>query len=471
MEEKKEIANEFPELPKRERSMIEISGCRNDENVNSDYLAFFLREDEEHGLGRLFFDSLLELEVLDLNINDFQGKFEVNREVPTNKGNRIDIVIKSKSENWAIIIENKIYHYLGNDLQDYCDSINLKNGDETNRKGVILSLKEEHEKYNKNFTNITHKAIIEKVKKKLEQNITDCNPKYLPFINDFILNIENYYYHERKDIKQTYQDRLLFYLNKKEHKEDIIKDINSVLKRIINSCNFKNKTTNKTLWWLYYDKNKNFQIYYNTGDLLIQDRIIHLRFSIKEDLYEKCKENSNFIQYNEFGKKIDKHFRILYYQKIDYQEIPKDKFYVDFLNQQINIFVLKMNEIKQCIIKPYLDIVTEKLSNLGFECNNDNFEHQYFYYTKDDKYQNVRFYINNEKLLENHLLFTFEFSSKKDKSEYDNLINLGKIDKKVVNTDFLQLFLKNEKLVNKDFKEEIEKCIEEVQLKIFPLLK
>ena len=42
-EEIKKIADSFPELPKRERSMIEIGGCRNDENVNSDYLAFFFK--------------------------------------------------------------------------------------------------------------------------------------------------------------------------------------------------------------------------------------------------------------------------------------------------------------------------------------------------------------------------------------------------------------------------------------------
>jgi len=157
----KEIANKFPELPKRERSMIEIGGYRNDENVNSNYLAFFLREKEEHkkaehNLGRLFFDSLLE--VLGLNISDFQGEYEVKREFPTKRGNRIDIVIKS--EDWAIIIENKIYHILNNNLDDYWDSIDVKV-----KKGVILSLQKEHHNYHKNFKNITHEELIKKSKK------------------------------------------------------------------------------------------------------------------------------------------------------------------------------------------------------------------------------------------------------------------------------------------------------------------
>jgi hypothetical protein len=286
----KEIAATFPKLPKREKSMIEIGGCRNDENVNSHYLAFFFKENEEHGLGRLFFDSLLE--VLELVARDFQGKYTVNREVPTKKNNRIDIVIKSESNDWAVIIENKIYHYLGNDLQDYWDSVTIIN--EEKKECLILSLHEEHKNYHENYKNITHQAIINKVKENLGQKITNCNPKYLPFLRDFILNVENYYYYEREDVKQAYQDRLFYYFeNNKNCKEDILKDIlkdiDDMFRRKLGTINFQPASTQKTDWWLYYDKKERFQIYYDRNTNL-EKREIYIRLSVKDEDFDKLKD-------------------------------------------------------------------------------------------------------------------------------------------------------------------------------------
>ena len=298
MEEIKKIVDSFPELPKRERSMIEIGGCRNDENVNSDYLAFFLREDEEHNLGRLFFDALLE--VLEFKIDDYQGSYEVEREFSTSKKNRIDIVIQSKDKNWAIIIENKIYHYLKNDLQDYWDSVNVEN-----KKGVILSLKKEHEKYHNLFTNITHKELIDEVKKNLGQNFLAINPKYLPFLQDFILNVENYYYYGRIEVQNAYHQRIMYFYKHQEKRKEVVKDIDSVFNRQIENIKFTTDGTKNTDYWLYYDKNKNFQIYYNREDILGEKRLLYIRLSIKKDLFEKIKGKIEFIKEEFKDKKIE----------------------------------------------------------------------------------------------------------------------------------------------------------------------
>ena len=278
-EEIKKIVDSFPELPKRERSMIEIGGCQNDENVNSNYLAFFLKENEEHNLGRLFFDALLE--VLGFKIDDYQGNYKVKREVTTKKGNRIDIVIQS--EKWAIIIENKIYHYLNNDLQDYWDSVNVKN-----KKGVILSLKEEHVNYNEDFKNITHTKLIDEVKKNLGQKVYTINPKFLPFLQDFILNVENYYYDDRLDVKEINRKRLSYFfsndnLDKKFEKE--VRDyIHNICKNKLAYIGFETKDKGNTSHWIYYDENKNIQVFYSHDE--IKSNNLSLRFSISKKLFK-----------------------------------------------------------------------------------------------------------------------------------------------------------------------------------------
>lgn len=477
MEEIKTIVDGFPELPERERSMIEIIKFHNKENVNSNYLAYYFDENQNktHGLGRLFLDALLQ--ILEDKNTDFDGSiFDGNFTVTTEKGakdengkGRIDILIKGN--RWAIIIENKIHSDVYNPLSTYIGSI-----EKEEKKGVLLTLWTLNKSYeNLGFVNITHKELIDEVKKNLGQNITSVNPKTLLFLQDFILNVENYYYDEREDVKKAYQDRLMYFYENTEHKENITKDItndiNDNLKRILNYHHFTNNTTKETTWWLYYDKNNTFQIFYDT-DWITKNKKISLRFAVGQNFFEKNKENQCFIsefKSDEFGQEIDKNLRRLYYQKIDFNEIPKDKCYIDLLNEIINDFINKKNEVKKNIIMSYSNIVSESLENLGFKCNGDGFEHKYFYNREDVKYQKFRFYINNEKLLENHLLFTFEFNSEVDRKEYDNLIKSGKINKNV-NQKYLQLFLKNEPFKKENFEEEIKKCIKNIEDSIFPLI-
>ena len=306
-DELKQIIDTFPELPKRERSMIEIGGCRNDENVNSYYLAFFLRADEEHGLGRLFFDSLLT--VIGSNISNFQGQYEVEREFSTKKGNRIDIVIKSISNDWAIIIENKIYHHLNNNLQDYWDSVKVINED--NKKGVILSLRKEHQNYHENFKNITHKKLIKKVKENLGQNITLCNPKFLPFLRDFILNVENYYfYYVNSKIMninlKAYQDNYQEIQKIEDAKREAILFLRCVIDTKLANIGFVSKNDNSALKRHYYhngnDKIKEELRFWIDIELLLQNRFLFtLEFKDKsfEEKYKKLLDNDDYKEFKQ----------------------------------------------------------------------------------------------------------------------------------------------------------------------------
>ena len=152
-----ELVSSFPETPQRRKNLIEIAGYPSWENVNSNLLAFYFDEQEEHGFGRLFFSSLLDVlsdEFPEFDRNAFEAEDPVTaeREVFTQAGGRIDLLIRpasieeketseqSHNASWAILIENKLYHYLANSLKDYWDSV-----DAEPKFGIVLSALEKIE--------------------------------------------------------------------------------------------------------------------------------------------------------------------------------------------------------------------------------------------------------------------------------------------------------------------------------------
>ena len=181
------------ELP----TIFDVSGYPHYENVISNWYAFFLKEDNPHGLKDLFYSSLRKL------INDDTytpaAPWTVEREYGANENKRIDLLVHEGEENGSfknpIIIENKIYAELYNDLDDYYDSIVAEN-----KKLLILSLhgneriqlknKRSDEDKN-NFLVRTHRQYIEKVRENISDYIASIEPKYFIYLQDFMNNIES----------------------------------------------------------------------------------------------------------------------------------------------------------------------------------------------------------------------------------------------------------------------------------------
>ncbi|MDZ7691831.1 MAG: PD-(D/E)XK nuclease family protein [Balneolaceae bacterium] len=124
----KKLISEYKKLdpiPERESTIFEISGYPHFEEVISNVMAFFFRTDEKHSFSSVFVESLLAA-ANTLN-DDLPSSFaveKVEREVLTNTGNRIDLVIETDSV--CIAIENKIYANLYNNLNDYQDFIEAR---------------------------------------------------------------------------------------------------------------------------------------------------------------------------------------------------------------------------------------------------------------------------------------------------------------------------------------------------------
>jgi hypothetical protein len=193
----------LPALVVRKRTFLDISGFPYYETVVSNWYRYFLDENEDHGLGNLFLHVLTNLvfETCSKNLNF--ANYEIVTEVQTTNKNRIDILIRGLDQDNGkfIIIENKVYHSLNNDLLDYW---HFCNGKSDNKVGIVLSLVPEKipAQVSGKFINILHSRFISRVQTEIEKS--DGNFKS-PYLHDFIIAIENL----NRDLTMT--EEILFY--------------------------------------------------------------------------------------------------------------------------------------------------------------------------------------------------------------------------------------------------------------------
>src|SRR3954454_21989834 len=90
LEKIKELRRGAKRLP----TFMEIAGYPHYENVCSNILAFFLDPEEQHGLGVLVLDALAHVGSISTE-EGVWSNISVEREIPTEAGNRIDILIES----------------------------------------------------------------------------------------------------------------------------------------------------------------------------------------------------------------------------------------------------------------------------------------------------------------------------------------------------------------------------------------
>lgn len=200
----------IPFVKKRPLTFLGISKQPHYENVWSNIYAFFFDVNAEHKLNDLFLQSLLQL--INENSNSkfhFNSSFEIETEYGTTNNGRIDILLSSPND--AIIIENKVYHHLNNDLNDYWNSVTQEN-----KRGIILSLHKKHKNQinNLNYIGITHLELLEKVISNLPDYFSNANEKHIIFFKDFYQNVINttnpmdtnaikFFYRNREEIKQV----------------------------------------------------------------------------------------------------------------------------------------------------------------------------------------------------------------------------------------------------------------------------
>lgn len=190
MEDFEELLVEFKKLPDRiERppTFMEISGYPHYENVCSNILAFFMDPEEPHGFGTLVLDALVGAaniaadEGLDSNIS-------VEREVSTEAGNRIDILIESDAQ--AILIENKIYAGATNPFDDYADYLDRIAAGRAKHK-ILLTVFPTSEGSECGFANLTYDEFIYAIRAKLGYFVAKVDTRYLTMFLDFLNTLDS----------------------------------------------------------------------------------------------------------------------------------------------------------------------------------------------------------------------------------------------------------------------------------------
>jgi hypothetical protein len=180
------LSLDIPSATPNPDGFLEIAGIAHYENVNSRIYAHFLNSEHE-GVRSSFVNALLQL------VNEKSGKdislhaFTAHLEEVTNKNYRIDLLLIDSGNKTALIIENKIYHHLDNDLENYWNHIPFE---EKNKVGVLLTLYPHDipEEVTGKFINITHSEWIGCVRNNgLPMGIP---PNYYIYINDFATTID-----------------------------------------------------------------------------------------------------------------------------------------------------------------------------------------------------------------------------------------------------------------------------------------
>jgi hypothetical protein len=227
------------------KTFFDIAGFPDYEQVVSNIYKYFFDPDESHGLKNLFLDSLLELAGSDMTFHTVKIKTEVF----TDNGGRIDILITDESAGQkkidnAIIIENKVYASLYNDLEDYYDSVKAGN-----KLGIVLSpkklsnLKDKHHA----FINILHGELMQKVKSNIGPYFNAMPEKAYTFLKEFILNLE------AMSISEEKKDQLKFYYENRTKIDQLASLKDDAKQFLIDQC-YKLMPYGKWKWNRVYER-------------------------------------------------------------------------------------------------------------------------------------------------------------------------------------------------------------------------
>ena len=184
---------ECAELRPREaagRTFLEISGYAHYENVWSNVLAFFLDPEETHGFGTLFLSALLDpsdAEEVELSCAEVES---VEREVPTDGGNRIDIIVSCRKH--LVAIENKVFAAARNPFREYSSYV-VDRAKKSGRKPLLyyLYLRTPDGAGLADFKPIGYAAYLNRLRDQLGRYAADTTSDYLVFALHFMRTIEN----------------------------------------------------------------------------------------------------------------------------------------------------------------------------------------------------------------------------------------------------------------------------------------
>lgn len=299
----KTLLDEFGVIEKPSISpptFLEIAGHPHYENVCSNILAFFFDSNEAHCLENLFITSMLNCIEFDYEKKDVET-LNVSREVLTTNGNRIDLVIECG--DIIIVIENKIWARLYNNLEEYSNFANKEYDKE--RIKIVLSILPVFQNVRNEFVNVTYTTFFEEIKKNIGDRIIQANPKYLTYLTDFIESILNLMKPDEMN-----KEMLDFFILEKDRISELLaekKKIDSyILKKIKNTMGLINleDLPQDTSQWIYQKCNLVHDIKMSDGVVIGVDCIyrcegIKIRIRVRGSSVNKTEYLKNLEIYSE----------------------------------------------------------------------------------------------------------------------------------------------------------------------------
>lgn len=185
------LLDDFRALPghvERPPTFMEIAGYPHYENVCSNILKFFMDPAESHRLGPLALDALVSAAGIDVSEGSISSSVSVDREVTTQAGNRIDLLITS--DDHAILIENKIHAPVNNPFADYTNYLDLNYGDLTGHK-MLLTVFPTNEGREWSFANLTYTDFVGEIRLLLGRYVYSADVRYLMIFLDFLNTLDN----------------------------------------------------------------------------------------------------------------------------------------------------------------------------------------------------------------------------------------------------------------------------------------
>jgi hypothetical protein len=279
----------IPRIKHHPKTFLGIARQPHYENVLSNIYAFYFNPNEEHKLKDLFIKSLQEL--IQTKVPDkskeisFSNDFDIDTEYSTDNNGRIDLLLHNDTE--AIIIENKVYHHLNNDLDDYWKTIKV-----ANKTGIVLSLWNISNLGHNEFINITHFDFLKKVMENFGNYILNAEDKFIVFLKDLyqnIINLTNYMDSKYFDFYFNYEKEI----NQINEISSLIR--NHIVSEVDNACEIVRKDlilgNKKGAELRYYQSsvNPNLMFTITLDSLFDQSRELLLIIELKDDVLSQKK--------------------------------------------------------------------------------------------------------------------------------------------------------------------------------------
>ena len=233
---------------KPDGNLFEIAGYPHYENVVSNILAFFFDSEEQHNFKDRWIKALINCYLRKYPREDINSDSiitnNIEREYSNGSDKRIDLLVDCSS--FLVVIENKIYAELYNDLNIYTEMANnyLKANDNEGMPlvKIVLSLFEVKNIKPKDYINITYEELFAELEK--EKDIYHQNNKWQIYSEEFIEAIK------RRKTNMKINEEWIKFANKnvdgfnafvKAYKEDcrvrlkFCKELNKAIKSIDDS--------------------------------------------------------------------------------------------------------------------------------------------------------------------------------------------------------------------------------------------